>query len=274
MKMFRLLAATAGMGTVLRALMADMRTAKVVNAALPKGMYEGSTTELLEAQSVVAELERVQAMAADLKDVLVVLDATSDIAVVDRPEIVAFHAGEQFLTRLLEAQLLCKSNDLSEVRLSGNPIQWGNDLFTQTEQLPSVMGQVVDDRRGDFRFCDERKNDNGQVASIAVSIVDLVSKVLEHQADGLVVMTQREDAQHSFSVSRCRFETPGGVVIWSESESGYWNNDVGWTGLDEANVFTRVEKSRMALPMSTASDACWIDARTAVQNHALDPALD
>lgn len=63
-------------------------------------------------------------------------------------------------------------------------------------------------------------------------------------------------------------------MIWSESESGYWNNDVGWTGLDEANVFTRVEKSRMALPMSTASDACWIDARTAVQNHALDPALD
>lgn len=177
MKMFRLLAATAGMGTVLRALMADMRTAKVVNAALPKGMYEGSTTELLEAQSVVAELERVQAMAADLKDVLVVLDATSDIAVVDRPEIVAFHAGEQFLTRLLEAQLLCKSNDLSEVRLSGNPIQWGNDLFTQTEQLPSVMGQVVVDRRGDFWFCDERKNDNGQVASIAVSIVDLVQSV-------------------------------------------------------------------------------------------------
>jgi hypothetical protein len=268
MKIFRMLASAAGLGGVVAALVGRDQTAKLLADALPKQMLEQGVQELAMAQGVVSELDRLHGMVAELADVLVVVEATSDISVVDRPDVAAFLAGESFLTRLVEAHLLCKTNDLSEVRFRDVPLQWGDDLFRDREKLPSGMGEVVVDQRGDFWFCDNRRNDNGQVQTEALPIARLVAKVIDHQSDRLAVMSDNADAVTAFARSRARFKLPGGFVIWSESEGAFWSNETGWSSLDEADVFTVVEKSAMALPLSSGSDASWMKAADAEEHAA------
>lgn len=49
------------------------------------------------------------------------------------------------------------------------------------------------------------------------------------------------------------------VVIHSPSESGFWSNDFGWTDLDEADLYVRVDGAGLPdLPLSTAMDAAFV----------------
>ncbi len=272
MKLLKLLAATAGLGAVLEALVTSEHNAKCSCKLMPQGALRSSGAELTEALKLVEDLDHMHGMVADLKDVMVVVDATSEISVVDRPGIAVFLAGERFLTRLLEAHLVCKTNDLSEVRFRDVPLQWGDDLFRKSEQLPSAMGEVVVDRRGEFWFSDERRNDNGRVESVAMSILGLISKVMDQQATGLVILTDDSDAVHGFSCTHARFQMPGAYVIRSESEGAYWNNDMGWSGLEEATVFNRVERDTFALPASSSFDAAWVSAQSATEAAATEAA--
>ena len=46
-------------------------------------------------------------------------------------------------------------------------------------------------------------------------------------------------------------EDPSGgrFVIHSAEENAYWSNEVGWTGPEEATVFTAAERGRLRLPV-------------------------
>ena len=52
-------------------------------------------------------------------------------------------------------------------------------------------------------------------------------------------------------------------VIYSANEaqmldgSGFWSNEAGWTGLEDATLFTEEERAEFALPESTGGDAVW-----------------
>ena len=52
-------------------------------------------------------------------------------------------------------------------------------------------------------------------------------------------------------------------VIYSANEaqmldgSGFWSNEAGWTGLEDATLFTEEERAESALPESTGGDAVW-----------------
>lgn len=48
-------------------------------------------------------------------------------------------------------------------------------------------------------------------------------------------------------------------VIGSESEQGYWNNELGWvTEMRLATRFTAVERDRFSLPDTKGCDAEWV----------------
>lgn len=57
------------------------------------------------------------------------------------------------------------------------------------------------------------------------------------------------------------------MLIYSPNEAaisgdgaGFWNNDLGWTILEEATRFTREESQTLNLPMSTGNDCQWLEA--------------
>jgi len=41
-------------------------------------------------------------------------------------------------------------------------------------------------------------------------------------------------------------------------DSGYWDNEDGWSALERATVFTRDERESFSLPMSAGNDAQWV----------------
>lgn len=48
-------------------------------------------------------------------------------------------------------------------------------------------------------------------------------------------------------------------VIGSESEQGYWSNQLGWVErMKDATQFTAVERDRFSLPTTSGYDAGWI----------------
>jgi hypothetical protein len=51
---------------------------------------------------------------------------------------------------------------------------------------------------------------------------------------------------------RCPADQPSGgrFVIHSAEEDAYWSNEVGWTGPEEATVFTAAERGRLRLPIA------------------------